>query len=230
MSGADEIACRIQEIRARMDAAALRVGRDPASITLVAVSKTHPAGRVRAALDAGQVVFGENRIQEALPKIEELAGTPARWHLIGHVQGNKARQAAGKFELIHSVDSVALIAELNRRAEAAGVVQKILLQINVSGEESKFGVAPSGIERLLDALELAQNLSCEGLMTIPPLAENAEASRPHFKFLRELYESIPADAPFARKHLSMGMSDDFEVAIEEGATLVRVGTAIFGSR
>lgn len=230
MSYSDEIAGRLSEIRARMDAAARRAGRDPASVTLVAVSKTHPAERVRAALDAGQIVFGENRMQEALPKIEALADTPARWHLIGHLQSNKARQAAGRFELIHSVDSVNLIQELETRAAAAGIVQKILLQINVSGEESKFGASPSEIPALLDALSRAPHLSADGLMTIPPLTETAEISRPHFKRLRELIASIPADAPFTSRHLSMGMSDDFEVAIEEGATLIRVGTAIFGSR
>ncbi|MCE5228010.1 YggS family pyridoxal phosphate-dependent enzyme [bacterium] len=225
-----DIVGNLKTIRGRIEAAALRAGRDPASVTLVAVSKTHPAGRVREAIGAGQAVFGENRIQEALPKIEALAGLNARWHLIGHLQGNKARQAAGRFELIHSVDSPELIRELDKRAAAAGVKQKILLQINVAGEASKFGAAPDEITSLLDALSRAPNLIPEGLMTIPPLTDDPEASRPHFKRLRELLNGVRAKQPSFGSQLSMGMSDDYEVAIEEGATLVRVGTAIFGER
>lgn len=229
MSCSNEIAMRLAEIRARMDAAARRVGRDPASITLVAIGKTHAPDRVRAAFEAGQSVFGENRIQEALPKIDALADLGARWHLVGHLQSNKARQAVGRFELIHSVDSPALVLELEKRAAEAGFVQKILLQINVSGEASKFGAAPAEIPALLDALSRAPHLSAEGLMTIPPFNEDPESSRPHFKLLRELLAATRSAARLGRE-LSMGMSDDFEVAIEEGATLIRVGTAIFGMR
>ncbi len=230
MSYCAEIARNLMEIHARVKAAARRAGRDPASIALVAVSKTHPTERVRAAIEAGQFVFGENRVQEALPKIDALACVQAQWHLIGHLQGNKARQAVGRFALIHSVDSVGLIQELEKRAAAAAVVQPILLQINVSGEASKFGAAPGLLPALLEALRGAPHLAAQGLMTIPPLTDDPKASRPHFRRLRGLLGSISADAPLAPRHLSMGMSDDFEVAIEEGATLIRVGTAIFGRR
>jgi pyridoxal phosphate enzyme (YggS family) len=230
MNEAGDIAARLAAIRARIEAAARRAGRDPGSVTLVAVSKTHPAARVRDALAAGQLVFGENRIQEALPKIDALAGQNIHWHLIGHLQTNKARQAVGKFELIHSVDSVALIEELDKRAAAAGGRQKILLQVNVSGEESKFGAAPGDVPALLDVLDRAPNLAPEGLMTIPPFTDDPETSRPHFKVLRGILESIRAKRPEFGSRLSMGMSDDYEVAIEEGATIVRVGTAIFGPR
>ncbi|MEN6627998.1 MAG: YggS family pyridoxal phosphate-dependent enzyme [Candidatus Sumerlaeia bacterium] len=223
------IAASLAAVRARIEAAAARAGRDPREVTLVAISKTNPAEAVREAMAAGQLVFGENRIQEALPKIEAVGGA-ARWHLVGHLQSNKARQAVGRFELIHSVDSVGLIHELNERAAAAGLVQKILLQINVSGEASKFGAPPEALGELLGAVACAPHLAAEGLMTIPPFTDDPETSRPHFIRLRGLLDAIPANAPLTARHLSMGMSDDFEVAIEEGATLVRVGTAIFGAR
>jgi pyridoxal phosphate enzyme (YggS family) len=226
---ADMPATRLGAIRARLAAAARRAGRDPADVTLIAVSKTHPAGRVSELLAAGQRDFGENRVQEALPKLAAVGPGP-RWHLIGHLQTNKVASIVGKFELIHSVDSVRLIEELERRAGAAGLTQRILLQVNVAGEASKSGAPPEGLTELLTALERAPHLRAEGLMTIPPFDLDAEAARPHFARLRALLENIPASAAFTPRHLSMGMSGDFEVAIEEGATLVRVGTALFGAR
>ncbi len=224
------IAEGLARVRRRMAEAAGRAGRDPGEIELVAISKTHPAECVRAALAAGQGLFGENRIQEALVKLDELAGEPVRWHLVGHLQRNKARQAVGRFELIHSVDSVELIEELEKRAGAAGVVQAILLQINVSGEGSKAGARPEELAGLLEALGRAPHLSGRGLMTIPPWDPDPETARPHFRRLRELLEGIEENSPLAGRELSMGMSEDMEVAIEEGATLVRVGSAIFGER
>lgn len=224
------IAANLAAVRSRIDDAARRVGRDPGGITLVAISKMNPAEKVLAAIEAGQLVFGENRIQEALPKMDALGKSGARWHLVGHLQTNKARQAVGRFELIHSVDTVRLIEELNERASAARVVQNILLQINVSGEASKFGADPEDLDALLDALSHAPHVSAQGLMTIPPFTDDPETSRPHFIRLRELLNAIPQTAPLSARKLSMGMSDDFEVAIEEGATHVRVGTAIFGAR
>ncbi len=212
-----------------MEAAARRAGRDPASIALVAVSKTHPTERVRAAIEAASSSSARTGSGGAAQD-RRAACVQAPWHLIGHLQGNKARQAVGRFALIHSVDSVGLIQELEKRAAAAAVVQPILLQINVSGEASKFGAAPGLLPALLEALRGAPHLAAQGLMTIPPLTDDPKASRPHFRRLRGLLGSISADAPLAPRHLSMGMSDDFEVAIEEGATLIRVGTAIFGRR
>jgi PLP dependent protein len=227
-----QMAERIRDVRDRIAAAASRAGRQPEDVTLVAVSKTHPVERLRAALAAGQTVLGESRIQEALPKIEALAtpGSMIRWHLIGHLQTNKVQQAVGRFELIHSVDSARLIAALEERAARLGLVQPILLEVNVAGETSKSGAAPEELPRLLEALAEATHLRAEGLMTIPPYEEDPAASRPYFARLRELLQSLPPAPQWTPRHLSMGMSGDFEVAIEEGATLVRVGTAIFGSR
>lgn len=226
---ADPVAARLAEVRRRIDAAAARAGRAAGEVALVAVSKTHPAAAIEAALAAGQRIFGESRIQEALPKVEALGGR-AEFHLIGHLQRNKAHQAVGRFALIHSVDSQRLIEELERRAAALGIVQRVLLEINVSGEASKFGAPPEALPSLIEALEKAEHLRGEGLMTIAPETDDPEEARPYFARLRELMTRITATAHFTPRHLSMGMSGDFEVAIAEGATLVRVGSAIFGAR
>lgn len=224
-----ELKDRLQTIQARIDSAAIRCGRQPEEVSLVAVSKTHPIQALEEALAAGQFVFGENRLQEALEKIDRL-GERAEFHLIGHLQRNKAARAVGRFSLIHTVDSVRLIDELERRAAQAGLVQRLLLQINVSGEASKSGATPEQLGELLDALDGSPHLDGQGLMTIPPFSDDPEVVRPHFARLRELLAGIGVHERFAPLHLSMGMSGDFEVAIEEGATLVRVGTAIFGHR
>jgi hypothetical protein len=223
------LAARLADVRERLAAAARRAGRRADDIALVAVSKTHPVELLRAAVAAGQTLFGENRVQEALPKIDALAGA-ARWHLIGHLQTNKVNQAVGRFELIHSVDSVRLIEALEARAARLPIVQPILLQLNVAGEASKFGAPPEELPALLDALAAAPHLRAEGLMTMPPYDPDPEAGRPHFTRLRELMAELPPVAHFTPRRLSMGMSGDYEVAIEEGATLLRVGTAIFGER
>ena len=227
------IAENLAEVRSRIDDAARRAGRSPADITLVAVSKTFDADCVRAAWDAGQRDFGENKVQEAEQKIAATAGlTGARWHLIGHLQSNKARKAAPAFSVIHSVDSLDLLKRLDSAAAEAGAEPQILLQTDLAGEETKHGAAEQDITTLAHAALEARAVKLAGLMLLPPWNENQEVTRPWFVRLRELRDrllgtGIPAAA---LRHLSMGMSHDFEAAVEEGATLVRVGTAIFGKR
>jgi len=224
-----EAAAARASILARMEGACRRAGRDAAAVTLVAVSKTVPVPRVRALLEAGQTVFGENRVQEARAKMEQIGG-PARWHLVGHLQRNKARHAVGAFDLIHSVDDLDLAREIDRRAEKRGIVQPVLVEVNVAGEESKEGIAPAALGALLEGMALLRSLDLQGLMTIPPAAGDPGASRPWFRELARLREDASRRLGRSLPHLSMGMSDDFEVAIEEGATLVRVGRALFGER
>jgi pyridoxal phosphate enzyme (YggS family) len=224
-----EIADALSRIHARIAAACSRAGRAPSSVTLVAVSKTMPAQRVRDAMAAGQSVFGENRVQEALGKIPEVGGE-ARWHLIGHLQRNKARQVVGAFELIHSLDGAKLARELDRRCAAAGTVQPVLLQLNLSRESTKHGVGEAGLGDLLDTVAELPRLEPRGLMTIPPPVDDPEDNRRWFARLRELAEHAAGRLGRPLPELSMGMTDDFEVAIEEGATLVRVGRALFGER
>ncbi len=218
-----DVTARVQAVRERIARACEQAGRDPASVTLVAVSKGHPAAAIVAASEAGIRHFGENRIQEALPKIEEAAGggVEATWHLVGHLQSNKAKAAASAFDVIHSIDSTRLLARLDTAAPAP---RDVLLQVNVAAEPQKQGVAPDEIEALVQAARAAGSLRLRGLMTIAPIAADPEEVRPVFRALRALAErhGLP--------ELSMGMTDDFEVAIEEGATLVRVGRAIFGER
>ncbi len=218
-----DIAAGAAQVRERIERACVRAGRDPASVTLVAVSKGHPAEAIRAGYEAGLRHFGENRIQEAIPRIEEsvASGVEAAWHLVGHLQSNKAKAAAGAFDLIHSIDSARLLARLDAAAPAP---RDVLLQVNIAAEPQKQGVAPDDLGALVEAAREARNLRLRGLMTIAPIASDAEDVRPVFRALRELAErhELP--------ELSMGMTDDFEVAIEEGATLVRVGRAIFGER
>lgn len=216
-------------VRRRIEAACDRAERDPAAVRLVAVSKTFPAARVRALVDCGHTLFGENRVQEALSKIEAV-GPGATWHLVGHLQRNKARHAVGRFELIHGVDDEKLARELDRRAEAAAVRQGVLLQVNLSSESSKAGLTPEALPALVETVAGLAHLDLRGLMTIPPPPERPEDSRRWFVALRELRDRL-ADLPGRPlPELSMGMTDDFEVAVEEGATLVRVGRAIFGER
>ncbi len=223
------LARALAEVRERIEAACARAGRDPASVGLVAVTKTVPAERVRLALAAGQRDFGENRAQEALAKIPEV-GEGARWHFIGHLQKNKARHVVGRFERIHSVDGPDLARELDRRAEAAGVRQAVLVQVNLSGEETKSGTSETGALSLVEAVAAASHLDLRGLMTIPPPVEHSEENRPFFAALRALRDRCEARLGTPLPELSMGMTDDFEIAIEEGATWVRVGRAIFGER
>lgn len=223
------LAENLNSIQQRIRAACDRTGRDPASVTLLAVAKTQPAEVVNALAALGQSLFGENKIQEAKAKIPNCSGK-LLWHFIGHLQSNKCRDAVELFAMIQSVDSLALAQEINKRAGHAAKTLPVLLEVNVAGEASKFGYPP---ERLLAELEQLNGLSrieIHGLMAVPPWSPNAENSRPHFRRLRELKERVESRLGAPLPHLSMGMSGDFEVAIEEGATLVRVGTALFGAR
>ena len=213
----------------RIAGACRRTGRDPDTVRLVAVSKTVGPDGVREMIERGHTLFGENRVQEALRKIEEV-GPPARWHFIGHLQRNKARHVVGRFELIHSVDGEALAREVDRRARAAGVVQPVLLQVRQGGEDTKSGVDARGLDELAGAVERSENLELRGLMSIPPPAERPEDSRPWFRELRLLRDGLVRGLGRDLPELSMGMTDDFEVAVEEGATLVRIGRALFGER
>jgi len=226
------IADRLAGIRERIDAAARSAGRDPSSVRLVAVSKTFPIDLVREAFAAGQRDFGENRVQEALDKVDAAADLPIDWHLLGHLQSNKARRAATAFATIHSVDSVDLLRKLDDAAAEAGRRPQLFIQVDLAGEATKFGAAPDRVSRILEAAASCRAARVTGLMTLPPYPEAAEDSRPYFRRLRELRDRLVAEgvpAPMLAE-LSMGMSGDFDVAIQEGATLVRVGTAIFGRR
>jgi pyridoxal phosphate enzyme (YggS family) len=226
---------RIEDVRSRIEASAARAGRDPREVTLVAVSKLHPAKLVREASAAGLFEFGENRVQEAEGKIEELKGEDAalRWHLIGHLQANKARRAARLFDLIHSVDSASLVEKLERSCAEEGREQlDVLLQVDLAGEETKSGAGEDELPALAESLKGCSRVRCRGLMILPPFFEDAELVRPYFRRLRGLRDELRARGLFGEGsgELSMGMTHDFEVAVEEGATLVRVGTAIFGNR
>jgi pyridoxal phosphate enzyme (YggS family) len=225
----EEIATNLARVQERIAAAAEKSGRSPEDIELVAVSKTRPAEKVQAAAAAGQVLFGESRVQEARVKIP-LLPSRLRWHFIGHLQKNKIRHALPLFELFHGIDSLALAQDLQRIAGEDGMSPRVLLQVNVAGEASKHGFAPEALRRDLEGLLSLGRLTVEGLMTIPPLAPEAEATRRHFVALRELRDELEAECNVRLPQLSMGMSDDFPIAIEEGATLVRVGSAIFGER
>jgi pyridoxal phosphate enzyme (YggS family) len=216
-------------VRATIAAAAARSGRSADAVELVAVSKTHSPEAVHEAIDAGQWVFGESRVQEARAKIPLLPGR-ARWHFIGHLQKNKLRQALPLFEFFHGIDTLELARDLHRVADEAGAFPKLLLEVNVAGEASKFGFSPEKVRDQMEELLTLDRLQIDGLMTIAPFATEAESSRRHFAALRELRDRMQAEFRVPLPHLSMGMSGDFAVAVEEGATLVRVGTAIFGSR
>ncbi len=220
---------RLAAVRGRIDVAAAGCGRDPAEITLVAVSKFHPAEAVSLAAAAGQTVFGESYIQEALVKMDALAEASLTWHFIGRLQKNKAKFAAGRFALIHTVDSLELARVLQKRALAVGAVQDILMQVNIAGEPQKAGIAEEEAQALAGDIRGMGNLRLMGLMVMPPFFDDPERSRPYFARLRALRGEL-ADRCGALPFLSMGMSGDLEQAVEEGATHVRVGTDIFGQR
>ena len=223
------IAENLERVRERIASAAARSGRAADDVDLVAITKTHPAEKVREAVEAGQTLFGESRVQEARVKIPELSSN-IRWHFVGHLQKNKVRQALPLFEMIHSVDSLVLAQDINRIAEEEGLYPKVLLEVNVAGEGSKFGFAPGELRDQTEALLELPRLSIEGLMCIPPLAVESEHSRKFFAQVRGLRDSLETQFNMKLPQLSMGMTQDFSIGVEEGATLVRVGTAIFGER
>jgi pyridoxal phosphate enzyme (YggS family) len=224
---------RVAAVRERIARAAARAGRPPGEITLIAVSKTFPAAAVREAFAAGLRDFGENKVQEAeekAPALADLAAAGLRWHLVGHLQSNKARKAAFLFDLIHSLDDPALGPRLEKAAAQKGRALPVLVQVDLAGEASKFGLGEDRLFPALDALRGLKSVRVEGLMILPPYEEDPEKSRPFFRRLRELRDEAVARNLLQGSHLSMGMSHDLEAAVEEGATLVRVGTAIFGER
>ncbi len=227
------LAERFANVRQRIEAAALRCNRSPDEITLIAISKTQPTEVIRAGIDLGLTDFGENRVQEAEGKILELGRKAARWHLVGHLQANKARRAVSLFDYVHSLDSPSLAERLDRLcAVEEREALPVLIQIDLGGEETKTGIDPRELPELLEATAACQRLRLIGLMTLPPYFENPDCARPYFKTLRELRDKLQRQGHFGERpgELSMGMSHDFEIAIQEGATMVRVGTAIFGER
>ena len=224
-----DIAENLGRVREQVVQAAAKAGRAVDEIDLVAITKTYSAEKVREAVNAGQQLFGESRVQEARTKIP-LLPSRLQWHFVGHLQKNKIRHALPLFELFHSVDSLALAQEMNRIANEEGMHPRVLLEVNVAGEGSKFGFDPTVLRSELEQLLALPRLTIEGLMTIPPLAPEAEASRKYFVQLRELRDALEKEFDLKLPQLSMGMTNDFLIAVEEGATLVRVGTAIFGER
>lgn len=226
------IARNLEEVRARIGEAALRAGRGRDSVRLIAVSKTFSADHVRAAMAAGQIDFGENKVQEGLGKAAEVQNGPVRWHLIGHLQSNKAKKAAAAFSAIHSIDSVDLVKRIDAAAADAGTAPELLIQADLAGEATKFGANPTDIPAIVESALACRAARLRGLMLVPPWSDNPEDVRPWFRQLRELRDRlVEAGTPASSlAELSMGMSHDFEAAIEEGSTMVRVGTAIFGKR
>jgi pyridoxal phosphate enzyme (YggS family) len=231
------LAARFAGVKARIAAAAEQCGRDPSGITLIAISKTHPASVVSELIELGATDLGENRVQEAETKIPEVAhseGTKrARWHLVGHLQANKARRALGLFDIIHSLDSIDLARRLDRLcAEIDRESVPLLIQVDLGHEETKSGVDEKELPQLVETVQQLEHLELIGLMTLPPFFEDPKQARPYFRRLRELRDDLAGKGAFGerRGELSMGMTNDFVVAIEEGATMVRVGTAIFGER
>ena len=226
MSSVDD---NLDRVREQISAAAAKSGRTPNDVELVAITKTHPAESVREAIEAGQILFGESRVQEARAKIPELPSN-CRWHFVGHLQKNKVRHALPLFEMFHGIDSLALAQDINRIADEEGLYHRILLEVNVAGEGRKFGFAPEALGEQMEALLALPRLSIEGLMCIPPLAMESEDSRKFFVQVRKLRDSLERKFTLKLPQLSMGMTQDFAIGIEEGASLVRVGTAIFGER
>ncbi len=223
---------RLSNVKERIKKAAIDCGRDPDTIRLVAVSKTMPEDAVREAITAGADILGENYIQEARDKINALSSYPVSWHFIGHLQSNKAKYAVKLFDMIHTVDSLKLAKELNKQAKKINKIQKILIQVNISMESTKSGVHEEDAQKLIKEISLFENISIKGLMTMPPFFNDPEKAGPYFSALRALRDNIRDKAikNVNMQELSMGMTGDFEVAIKEGATLVRIGTAIFGER
>lgn len=229
----ENLRARLEQVRKTIELSARRCGRSLDEITLVAVSKTHPAEVVRKAIAAGVTDLGENRVQEAEAKIPEVGRKAARWHLIGHLQSNKARRAVELFDVIHSLDSVALARRLDRMCvELNREVLPVLIQVDLGHEQTKTGIDENELPSLVDAVKKCEHLRLAGLMTLPPYFEDAEQVRPFFRRLRKLRDDLREQGAFddSRGELSMGMTHDYEVAIEEGATILRVGTAIFGER
>jgi len=223
---------RLQNVKNRIEKAARSCGRDPETIRLIAVSKTVPTNRVRQAIQAGTAILGENYVQEARTKFNDLATYPVSWHFIGHLQSNKAKYAVRLFDLIHSVDTLKLARELDKQSHKINKIQAVLIQVNISEEASKSGVNIKDTHNLLKEISLLENLSVKGLMTMPPYFNAPEKVRPYFSALRDLRDRLKQQSLLnvSLSELSMGMTGDFEVAIQEGATLVRIGTAIFGKR
>jgi len=223
---------KIESVKQRISQAAQRCGRNAENILLAAVTKTVSADRIRQAAEAGITIVGENYIQEAKEKFEQLTSCNLSWHFIGHLQTNKAKYAVSMFDLIHSVDSLKLAQELSRQAAKLKKIQNILIQVNISQEESKSGISEEAALELVESISRLENVSIKGLMTMPPFFDNPEQARPYFACLRRLSEKIKQyNIPnISMSLLSMGMTGDFETAIEEGATIVRIGTAIFGKR
>ena len=221
----------LNRIIERIAHAARRAGRNPEDVLLIAASKGVEVERLNEGLSAGIRMLGESKVQEAMPKLQAL-GNKAEWHFIGHLQGNKVKYVVGAFTLIHSVDSIELSEEINSRAEKMGMIQNVLLEVNVSGEKGKFGVMPDNVISITKAFSGLKHISLRGFMTVPPYSDDPEDARPYFRMLRELRDNAlhAGICTGDCRELSMGMSIDFEVAIEEGATMVRVGTAIFGVR
>lgn len=226
------VAARLAGVRARIDAAARGAGRDPSSVRLVAVSKTFPIDAVREAYAAGHRDFGENRVQEALEKIAASADLALRWHLLGHLQTNKARKAAAAFAMIQSLDNVELLRRLDAVAAETGHTPELLVQVDLAGEATKYGARPEEVPTIFEAAASCVAARVVGIMTLPPIPETPEDARPWFRRLQDLRQGWLAAGvpPGMLREVSMGMSGDFEVAVQEGATIVRVGTAIFGSR
>ena len=229
----DQLGAQLAHVRAQIESAALKCGRLPHDVTLIAISKTHPASLVRAAIQLGATDIGENRVQEAEQKINEVGRNAARWHLVGHLQANKARRAVQLFDVIHSLDSLELARRLDRLCGEEGREKlPVLVQVDLGHEETKSGVDEGELIGLVEGLKSLDHVQFVGLMTLPPFFDDPEQARPFFRRLRELRDELAAGGAFGNRkgELSMGMTNDFEVAIEEGATMVRVGTAIFGQR
>lgn len=232
-SAQEQLAARLTEVRERLATAARNCGRSPDEVKLIAISKTHPASAIRTLIELGATDFGENRVQEAEEKIAEIGRQQARWHLVGHLQANKARRAVSLFEVIHSLDSLELARRLDRLcAEEGREKLPVLIQVDLGHEETKSGVDESELTHMVEALGPLIHLDLIGLMTLPPWFDDTEQSRPFFRRLRELRDELAGRGAFGDRQgeLSMGMTHDFEVAIQEGATMVRIGTAIFGER
>jgi PLP dependent protein len=229
----DQLGERLARVRAQIAEAALKCGRLPHEVTLIAISKTHPASLVRIAIELGATDVGENRVQEAEQKINEVGRNATRWHLVGHLQANKARRAVQLFDVIHSLDSLELARRLDRLCGEEGRENlPVLIQVDLGHEETKSGIDEVGLKELIQVLKGLERVQLNGLMTLPPFFDDPEEARPFFRRLRELRDELAAYGAFGdgKGELSMGMTHDFRVAIEEGATMVRVGTAIFGER